>query len=56
MCVWVVAQLPQRLKIIFFTSGSPLRDPPLEKFSKNIDFSLRQTVHCPAKMDFLIAF
>ena len=24
-------------------------DPPLEIISKNVDFSLRQTVYCPAK-------
>ena len=58
----MVAWLPQRLKSSFFEFFSsvqvPFGDPPLEKFSKNIDFSLwmRQTVHCPAKMDFFPRF
>ena len=63
MCVWVVARLPQRLKSMFFEKISSLRvsfgGPSLEKNLKNIDFRLqplRQTVHCPAKMDFFPRF
>ena len=44
MYVWVVARLPQGLKSKFFETFSSLwvsyRDPPLDFFSKNIDFSL----------------
>ena len=44
MYVWVVARLPQRLKATFFEFFSSLQysfgDSPLEKFSKNVDFSL----------------
>ena len=44
MCLRVVAQLPQRLKSMFFeilySIRVSFRDPPLENFSKSIDFSL----------------
>ena len=44
MCFKVIARLPQRLKstvfeIFFLYSRPPLENPPLEKISKNVDFS-----------------
>ena len=52
MCVWVVTRLPQRLKSTFFVFYSlrvPFGDPPLEKFSKNVDFTLwgKQCIFLP---------
>ena len=41
---WLVAQLPQRLKSMFFEkkfhSSGPFKTAPFEKFSKKVDFSL----------------
>ena len=60
MCVWLVVRLPQRIKPTFFDFFSslqaPFGNPPLEKISKNVDFNLRKTVHCPDRMDFFSIF
>ena len=60
MCVWVDARLPQRLKSMFFETffftPRSLQGPPLEIFSKTLILAQRQTVLCPAKMDFFPRF
>ena len=61
MCVWVVAQLPQRLKINEFWKNFsslqvPPSDSPLEFFSKSVDFSLwgKQCIFLPKWTFFLV--
>ena len=61
MYVWVVARLPQRLKSrfveIFFFALGHLQGPSTRKnITKCWFWPLRQTVHCPAKMDFFLRF